>query len=1014
MRTVTISLLPLLLVITTFCFGFCNGNANVLCIESEREALLKFKNDLIDPSNKLSSWVEGGDCCEWIGVVCHNLTGHVHKLHLAAPSSPPSDDASLAEMEDYERSKLGGKINPSLLELKHLSILDLSNNNFSTQIPEFFGLLGSLTYLDLSQAQFQGEIPHSLGNLSKLHYLDLRGDNWWPKDLEAKSLQWVSVLFSLQYLDLSHVDLSEATDWLQVTFKHPSLLELHLSDCDLADDSSPISVNSSKSLAVLDLSWNFNYLSSIPMSIFSLHGLVSIDLASSSLKGPIPDYFGNISFLEVLDLSFNKFNSSIPDSLYSLNHLRFLSLSFNYLVGKISSAIGNLSSLIRLDLSYNMLEGRLPTSLEDLCNLKEVNLSYNKIDQDISEILHSLSRCSLNCLESLNLGINHLSGLLPDKLGQFKNLAYLSLAQNNISGPIPMSIGELSCLKSIDVSENQLNGTFPPSFGQLANLETLSFGHNMLEGVVSETYFSNLTRLTTLLASGNMLRFEPNSSWVPSFQCETIELHRWHLGPKFPQWLKFQKKLSGLDISHAGISDVIPTWFLNISAQFKYVNLSSNQLIGEIPYMNVRETLDLSSNRLTGPLPRVFPTLEDLILSNNSFLGFLSEFVCNSSEQRWMRILDIDTNILSGEIPDCWNHWQQVTYLNLRNNNLTGKIPLSLGYKNLQVLNLRSNSMSGELPYTLQNSTSLIILDLSENYFSGGLPEWIGDKLSNLVVLSLRSNNFDGHIPHKICAGHSLQNLDLSQNNISGAIPKCFNNFSAMATKNKSSGDLEIWTTFQSNVFHLSAILVLKGREDEYSTTLGLVTSIDLSVNSLTGEIPKEIGNLIGLRSLNLSRNLLIGNIPDIVGKLELLESLDLSMNRLYGEIPSSFSNLNFLNHFNVSYNNLTGQIPTSTQLQSFENSSYMSNHLCGPPVIKNCSTNGVPTDVTNNGGSNEGSNGRSKVNWLYVSIVLGFVMGFWAVVAPLCFIRSWRHAYYQKLDNVGNKLYVFWATRRM
>ncbi|MBA0833241.1 hypothetical protein Goarm_017567, partial [Gossypium armourianum] len=120
-----------------------------------------------------------------------------------------------------------------------------------------------------------------------------------------------------------------------------------------------------------------------------------------------------------------------------------------------------------------------------------------------------------------------------------------------------------------------------------------------------------------------------------------------------------------------------------------------------------------------------------------------------------------------------------------------------------------------------------------------------------------------------------------------------------------------------------------------------------------------------------------------------------------------SFSNLNFLNHFNVSYNNLTGQIPTSTQLQSFENLSYVGNHLCGPPVSKNCTSKGISTDVANNGSSNEGS----KVNWLYVSIVLGFVMGFWGVVAPLFFIRSWRIAYYRKLDHICGKLHVFWAT---
>ncbi|MBA0654677.1 hypothetical protein Goklo_021634, partial [Gossypium klotzschianum] len=255
MESVAITLFPFLLVIVVICFSFCDANSNVLCIESERNALLKFKNDLVDPSNRLASWVEGGDCCKWLGVVCHNSTGHINQLHLAAPLSKTGYFATNADWEAYnnsKRSKLRGRINPSLLELKHLSSLDLSNNNFSSiQIPKFFGLLESLTYLNLSRARFQGAIPYNLGNLSKLQYLDLRGN-----DLKSKSLQWVSGLSSLQYLDLSSADLYKANDWVQVALKLPSLLELHLTDCGLEDDPSSISVNSSKSLLVLDLSWN--------------------------------------------------------------------------------------------------------------------------------------------------------------------------------------------------------------------------------------------------------------------------------------------------------------------------------------------------------------------------------------------------------------------------------------------------------------------------------------------------------------------------------------------------------------------------------------------------------------------------------------------------------------------------------------------------------------------------------------------------------------------------------------
>jgi hypothetical protein len=47
------------------------------------------------------------------------------------------------------------------------------------------------------------------------------------------------------------------------------------------------------------------------------------------------------------------------------------------------------------------------------------------------------------------------------------------------------------------------------------------------------------------------------------------------------------------------------------------------------------------------------------------------------------------------------------------------------------------------------------------------------------------------------------------------------------------------------------------------------VSSIDFSDDKLSGEIPKEITSLGGLRFLNLSKNLLIGRIPQHVGAMQ-------------------------------------------------------------------------------------------------------------------------------------------------
>ncbi|KAI8030060.1 Receptor-like protein EIX2 [Camellia lanceoleosa] len=60
-------------------------DAKTKCIERERQALLKFKDALIDDYGRLSSWgseEDKKDCCEWNGVGCNNHTGHVTMLDL--------------------------------------------------------------------------------------------------------------------------------------------------------------------------------------------------------------------------------------------------------------------------------------------------------------------------------------------------------------------------------------------------------------------------------------------------------------------------------------------------------------------------------------------------------------------------------------------------------------------------------------------------------------------------------------------------------------------------------------------------------------------------------------------------------------------------------------------------------------------------------------------------------------------------------------------------------------------
>ena len=94
---------------------------------------------------------------------------------------------------------------------------------------------------------------------------------------------------------------------------------------------------------------------------------------------------------------------------------------------------------------------------------------------------------------------------------------------------------------------------------------------------------------------------------------------------------------------------------------------------------------------------------------------------------------------------------------------------------------------------------------------------------------------------------------------------------------------------------------------------LGSLASLEvlsLAVNGLSGSIPVALGNLTSLEQLNLNDNRLSSSIPPGLGNLFNLVDVSLDDNALSGSIPDSLGNLNRLRWLNLARNQLTGAIP--------------------------------------------------------------------------------------------------------
>ncbi|KAL5767215.1 hypothetical protein ACOSQ2_013998 [Xanthoceras sorbifolium] len=670
----------------------------------------------------------------------------------------------------------------------------------------------------------------------------------------------------------------------------------------------------------------------------------------------------NLSLFALLDYSPPPLSQILNFSLFQpFEELQSLDLSSNYFEGWVDSrgtGLANLRNLEFLDLSHNGISGTIQEiGLANLRNLEFLDLSHNGISGTIQEI----GLANLRNLKFLDLYGNGISGTLHE-ICELKNLIELDLKWNNFEGHLPTCFNNLINLRAVDLSSNQLNGNI--SFLELFVLST---------------------------KNGTLQVLEAENFIQPPNQLKVLYLRNCNLHA-IPSFIMYQHSLQFIDLSHNKLVGMFPTWLLRNNTRLQGMNLMNNSFTRILQLPNSTHDLlqlKISKNNMNGQLPKnmgtILPRLSYLDLSNNSFEGHIPS---SMGEMKGLNTLDLSSNNSSGELPKSFisggvpiqlSNIKGLEFLDISKNRLSGSIASSINLSSVKHLYLQQNTLNGSISNAFFRSSTLVVLDIRDNKFSGNIPNQIDNGLSNLNFLLLVGNHLEGNIPHELCRLKNISILDLSRNKLNGSIPSCFTNMSSWLVESDKSILLpeefhvpEIGSYIASYNFTLTFFLeldyfegsyaklevdfVTKNRAESYeSSILQYMTGIDLSSNKLTGVVPLEFGYLQKIHAVNLSHNSLSGAIPESFSHLKNMESLDLSYNKLSGRIPPQLTKLYNLGTFNVTFNNLSGPVPDQGQFGTFDESSYGGNpYLCGSQIKRSCSSEPIAPPATPSGAGEE------------------------------------------------------------
>jgi len=864
-----------------------------------------------------------------------NLT-NLRELRLAEielmNTTIPPEIGNLTNLEvlNLSASGINGTIPPEIGNLTNLHTLVFSYNNLTGNIPSEIGNLTNLIVLRFDYNNLTGNIPPEIGNLTDLTHIWLQVNsltgsipaefgnliNLFHPDISHNQLTgcFDEALTSLCYLTGGTIDPGNNFDVLWDDF------------CDTGAGTCNSNCLEEDYVALRALyldsggdSW-YDNTGWLTEAEFIANPTMPAGTDVGMWYGVTTDTYGCVV---ELDLSYNEINSGIiPPEIGNLTSLQLLDLSSNNIYGTIPPEIGNLKDLTTLNLAEIQLNSTIPSEIGNLEKLATLNLLLSGVNGTIPPEIGNLED-----LTTLALSYNNLSGSIPSEIGNLTNLSFLRFDYNNLSGNIPPEIGNLTNLSTLKLQHNNLTGSIPAEMGYLTNLTDLWLSHNQLSGC----FEANLNSLCTFTGG----TIDPGNNFDALWDdfCATED----GLCPLAPCREADYAALRAFYLSSYGDS-----WDFNegwpTAAEF-------------IANPTMPAGTDVST--WVGIGTDAYGCVTEFWLNYGAMSGTIAPEIGGLSKLKTLIIYGSD---IGGNIPPEIGNLTNLEVLDISENSLTGAIPAEIGnLTKLRVLNLQYNNLTGTIPSEIGNLTNLTHIYLGRNELTGSIPPEIGN-LPDLSWLLLYGNNLSGCYDASLlslCLKLQLGiNFYISDGNNFDAPWEDFCNLGAGACTNvcgesdyaalralylNTNGDL--WSDrsgWMTEAQFIANPTIPTGTD--FDTWFGVTTNADSCVttvilpdNNLDGNIPAEMGGLSNLEILDLQNNQLTNSIPDEFGNLDNLIYLDLSLNQLNGSIPPEFESLSNLTDLKLSDNQLSSNIPPEiANLHTLEYLSLSNNQFSG------------------------------------------------------------------------------------